>query len=179
MSSFPTDEHRKFAKQMEASYNEIIPDNLDQVPTSLLHIYGPSKDPLDTLYISFLHFKHLMEQRHCFLISRHHSIQLKLLHAHSQMESILHQNRTLFEELQTIKQLLTNSNNRSSSLPHPSINNYQPAFSFSRQHENRSIPPNSLSPDENPVDYSNQTGSLDSSFYNTTSSQDYSHGSSF
>jgi hypothetical protein len=57
MSSFPTDEHRKFAKQMEASYNEIIPDNLDQVPTSLLHIYGPSKDPLDTLYISFLHFE--------------------------------------------------------------------------------------------------------------------------
>ena len=163
MSSFPTDEHRKFAKQMEASYNEIIPDNLDQVPTSLLHIYGPSKDPIDTLYISFLHFKHLMEQRHCFLISRHHSIQLKLLNINSHIESILHQNRTLFEELQTIKQLITSSNNHSSSTPHPPISNYQPAFLSSRQHEIRSNPLYSSSPDENPVDYSNQTGSLDSS----------------
>ena len=179
MSSFPTDEHRKFAKQMEASYNEIIPDNLDQVPTSLLHIYGPSKDPIDTLYISFLHFKHLMEQRHCFLISRHHSIQLKLLNINSHIESILHQNRTLFEELQTIKQLITSSNNHSSSTPHPSISNYQPTFLSSCQHENRSNLLHSSSPNENPVDYSNQTGSLDSSLYNQTSTQAYSHGSSF
>ena len=108
MSAFPTEEQRKFAKQMEASYNDTIPDHLDQVPSTLLQKYGPTKSQLDIFYISFLHFKHLSEQRHCFLISRHHAIQLKLLNSSTQLETLLAQNRSLLTEIQSLKQLVMN-----------------------------------------------------------------------
>jgi len=38
--SFLTEEQLKYAKRMEDSFNEVIPDGLDQVPNTLILKYG-------------------------------------------------------------------------------------------------------------------------------------------
>ncbi len=102
--SFLTEEQLKYAKRMEDSYNEVIPDGLDQVPNTLILKYGTPTTPWGVLYALFLHFKHVSEQRHFFMIARHHAIQQKLLKTNSHLETLISQNRILYSEIQTLKQ---------------------------------------------------------------------------
>ena len=67
--SVPTEEQLKYARRMEDSYNEVIPDSLDQVPNTLILKYGTPTTPWGVLYTLFLHFKHVSEQRHFFMIA--------------------------------------------------------------------------------------------------------------
>ena len=54
--SFPTEEQLKYARKMEDSYNEVIPDGLDSVPNTLILKYGTPTTPWGVLYTLFLHF---------------------------------------------------------------------------------------------------------------------------
>jgi hypothetical protein len=111
--SFLTEEQLKYAKRMEDSFNEVIPDGLDQVPNTLILKYGTPTTPWGVLYALFLHFKHVSEQRHFFMIARHHAIQQKLSKTTSHLETLISQNKILYSEIQTLKQFMSSSSSTS------------------------------------------------------------------
>ncbi len=111
--SFPTAEQLKYARKLEDYYNEVIPDGLDSVPNNLIQKYGTPTTPWGVVYTLFLHFKHVSEQRHFFMIARHHAIQQKLLKTNSHLETLISQNRILYSEIQTLKQFMSSPSSTS------------------------------------------------------------------
>ena len=102
--AFPNELQMSLDRQLEDQYNHEIPDNLFLLPQQLIEKFADKKASANLIQATILHLKHLQQKRHCFLLSRHHILHLKLLELSANIKLIMEQNKQLLDQNKLIQQ---------------------------------------------------------------------------
>lgn len=102
--AFPNELQMSLDRQLEDQYNHDIPDNLFHLPQQLIEKFADRKSSANLIQATLLHLKHLQQRRHCFLLSRHHILHLKLLELSTNFKLIMEQNKQLMDQNKLIQQ---------------------------------------------------------------------------